>query len=47
MVRFNYDIQKCIGKYGRDRLIIHRSIYESSTNQVRKKEKFVAFLVNL
>ena len=35
MVRFSYDIQNCIGKYGTNRLRIHRSVYESSTNQVR------------
>ena len=37
MVRFSYDIQKCIGKYGMNRLRIHRKhlriIYESSTNK--------------
>ena len=38
MVRFSYDIQKCIGKYDTNRLRIHRSVYESSTNQVRIKE---------
>ena len=37
MVRFSYDIQKCIGKYGTDRLRIRRSIYKSSTNYVRIK----------
>ena len=35
MVRFSYDIQNCIGKYGTNRLRIHRSVHESSTNQVR------------
>ena len=37
MLRFSNDIQKCIGKYGTNRLRIPRSIYESSTNQVRIK----------
>ena len=37
MVRFSYDIQKCIGKYGTNRIRIHRSINESSTNQVQIK----------
>ena len=37
MVRFNYDIQNCIGKYDTNRLRIHRSVYESSPDQVQIK----------
>ena len=44
MVRFSYDIQNCIGKYGTNRLRIHRSVYESSTNQVRIKGNSRQFL---
>ena len=44
MVRFSYDIQNCIGKYGTNRLRIHRSVYESSTNQVRIKGNSWQFL---
>ena len=44
MVRFSYDIQKCIGKYGTNRLRIHRCLYESSTNQVRIKGNSLQFL---
>ena len=40
MVRFSYDIQNCIGKYGTNRLRIHRSVYESGTD----KGKFSAVL---
>ena len=43
-VRFSYDIQKCIVNYGTNRLKIHRSIYESSTNQVRIKGNSRQFL---
>ena len=35
VVRFSYDIQNCIGKYGTNLLRIHRNVYESSTNRVR------------
>ena len=46
MVRFSYDIQKCIGKNGTNRLRIHRKhlriIYKSGTN----KGKFVTVLDN-
>ena len=42
MVRFSYDIPNCIGKYGTNRLKIHRGVYESGTN----KGKFVAVLDN-
>ena len=44
MVRLGYDIQKCIGKYGTNRLRVHRSVYESSTNQVRIKGNSCQFL---
>ena len=44
MVRFSYDIQNCIWKYGTNRLRIHRSVYESSTNQVRIKGNSWQFL---
>ena len=44
MVRFSYGIQNCIGKYGTNRLRIHRSVYESSTNQVRIKGNSWQFL---
>ena len=44
MVRFSYDIQNCIRKYGTNRLRIHRSVYESSTNQVRIKGNSWQFL---
>ena len=42
MVRFSYNIQKCIGKYRTNQLRIHRSVYESGTN----KGKFMAVLDN-
>ena len=44
MVRFSYDIQNCIGKYGTNRLRIHRGVYESSTNQLRIKGNSWQFL---
>ena len=44
MVRLSYDVQKCIGKYGTNRLRIHRRVYESSTNQVRIKGNSWQFL---
>ena len=44
MVRFSYDIQNCIRKYGTNGLRIHRSVYESSTNQVRIKGNSWQFL---
>ena len=44
MVRFSYDIHICIGKYSTNRLRIHRSVYESSTNQVRIKGNSWQFL---
>ena len=48
MVRFSYDIQNFIRKYGTNRLRIHRKhlriIYESSTNHVRIKGNSWQFL---
>ena len=44
MVRFSYDIQNCFRKYGTNRLRIHRSVYESSTDQVRIKGNSWQFL---
>ena len=44
MVGFSYVIPTCIGKYGRNRLRIHRSVYESSTNQVGIKGNSWQFL---
>ena len=42
--RFSYDIQNCIGEYDTNRLRIHRSVYESVTNQVRIKGNSWEFL---
>ena len=43
MVRFSYDIQKCMGKYDTKNTLKHlRIIYESGTD----KGKFVAVLYN-
>ena len=44
MVKFSYNIQNCIGKYGTNCLRIHRSVHESSTNQVQIKGNLWQFL---